>query len=90
MNSCHSGQGRRYRAHARHKFRHHYAAQSVSCEDVLGSPNARVRLERNAAKEAQNAIAPISAQVKPKSVSDQAGDHRDHDPHSQAEFPQGG
>src|SRR5208337_1238204 len=54
---------------------------------ILRAANAGVRLQGNAAKQAQDPMAAVSSEVKPDGVRDQAGEHGDPKPEEEAELP---
>src|SRR6266487_626800 len=85
-NSGHSGQRRRYCAHAWHKFRRNHSTQTISRKYILRPANTRIGLKRNPTKKVQDLLASIAPQIKPKRVRDQAGNHRGRDAKGKTKF----
>src|SRR2546427_274814 len=61
-------QRRHQGAQARNEFRHYDASHPVSGEQVLRPTHARVRLQRDAAEQAQHAMAAMASQIKPNQI----------------------
>lgn len=86
----HAGERGRDGAHAGNEFGGNDAAPAIAGEDIDCLANAGVRLQGQAAQEAQHLRAPITAEVEPEKVGDEAGEDGEFERHEPMEFADGG